>query len=144
MRLFGPLLHGQGGETGGSIGKIVVRVDTDAGIYGLGEADDFMGVRDAIAYANHYFVGRDPFEAVPIIQEFLWATLPPHPPNAPTGVRGDGIVMVPSSSPTAIPQGPVVWAASAIDTALVDVIGKALGAPAYTLLGGRFRDRIRI
>jgi galactonate dehydratase len=144
MRLWGPLLHGQGGETGGSIGKVVVRLDTDAGVFGLGEADDFMGVRDAIEYANHYFMGRDPFEAVPIIQEFLWATLPPHPPSAPTGTRGDDIVMVPSSSPTAIPQGPVVWAASAIDTALVDLIGKALGVPAYTLLGGKFRDRIRI
>jgi galactonate dehydratase len=144
MRLFGPLVHGQGGETGGSIGKVVVRVDTDSGVYGLGEADDFMGVRDAIEYAHHYFLGRDPFDAVPIIQEFLWATLPPHPPGAPSGTRGDDIVMVASSSPTAIPQGPVVWAASAIDTALVDLIGKALGVPAYTLLGGRFRDRIRI
>ena len=45
MRLRGPLVHGQGGETGGTIGKVVVRVDTDAGVYGLGEADDFMGVR---------------------------------------------------------------------------------------------------
>jgi len=144
MRLFGPLLHGQGGETGGSIGKLIVRVDTDAGIYGLGEADDYMGVPAAIEYANHYFMGRDPFEAVPIVSEFLWATLPPHPAGSPTGTRGDGIVMIPSSSPTAIPQGPVVWAASAIDTALVDLIGKALGVPAYTLLGGKFRDRIRI
>jgi L-alanine-DL-glutamate epimerase-like enolase superfamily enzyme len=144
MRLFGPLLHGQGGETGGSIGKVIVRVDTDAGIHGLGEADDFMGVRQGIAYADHYFRGRDPFEAVPIIQEFMWASLPPHPPDAPHGVRGDQIVMVPSSAPTAVPLGPVAWVASAIDTALVDLIGKALGAPAYTLLGGKFRDRIRI
>jgi galactonate dehydratase len=144
MRLFGPLLHGQGGEMGGSIGKIVVRVDTDAGIHGLGEADDFMGVRDAIAYMNHYFMGRDPFDAVPIVSELLWASLPPHPPNAPQGVRGDGIVMVPSSSPTAIPLGPVVWAASGVDIALCDLIGKALGVPAYALLGGKFRDRVRI
>ena len=55
-----------------------------------------------------------------------------------------GIIAVPSSSPTAVPAGPVVWAASAVDTALVDIIGKALGVPAYTLLGGKFRDRIRI
>ena len=144
MRLLGPLVHGQGGETGSSIGKVVVRVDTDAGIYGLGEADDFMGVRDAIAYMREYFRGRNPFDVVPIISEFLWASLPPHPPGAPTGLRGDGIVMVPSSSPTAIPQGPVVWAASAVDIALTDLIGKALGVPAYTLLGGKFRDRIRI
>src|SRR4051795_7388643 len=48
MRLWGPLLHGQGGETGGEIGKVIVQVDTDAGIHGLGEADDFMGVRQGI------------------------------------------------------------------------------------------------
>lgn len=143
MRLFGPLVHGQGGETGSSIGKVVIRVDTDAGIYGLGEADDFMGVRDAVRYLREYFWGRDPFEANALISEFLWASLPPHPPGAPTGVR-NGIVMIPSSAPTAIPFGPVVWAASGLDIALCDLIGKALGVPAHVLLGGRFRDRIRI
>jgi galactonate dehydratase len=144
MRLWGPLVHGQGGETGGEIGKVIVRIDTDAGIHGLGEADDFMGVRAGIEYAHHYFQGRDPFEAVPLIQEFMWATLPPHRPDSAHGTRGNQIMMVPSSAPTAVPGGPVPWVASAIDTALVDIIGKALGVPAYTLLGGKFRDRIRI
>lgn len=144
MRLFGPLLHGQGGETGGEIGKVIVRVDTDAGIYGLGEADDFAGVRQALEYMKHYFLGRDPLDAVPIISEVMWATLPPHPPDAPTGTRGDQIMMVPSSAPTAIPLGPVAWAASGLDIALMDLAGKALRVPAYTLLGGRFRDRARV
>ena len=39
--------------------KVIVRVDTDAGIYGLGEVDDFMGVREALAYMKQYFMGRD-------------------------------------------------------------------------------------
>jgi galactonate dehydratase len=143
LRLFGPLVHGQGGETGNEIGKVVIRVDTDAGIYGLGEADDFMGVRDAVRYLDEYFRGRDPLEANAIISEFLWASLPPHPPDAPHGTRG-GMMMVPSSAPTAIPFGPVVWAASGLDIALCDLAGKALNVPAYVLLGGRFRDRIRI
>ncbi len=142
MRLFGPLVHGQGGETG-EIGKLVIRIDTDAGIYGLGEADDFMGVRDAIRYMAEYFRGRDPFDANALIAEFMWATLPPHPPGAPSDTR-NGIRMIPSSAPTAIPFGPVTWAASGVDIALCDLIGKALGIPAATLLGGRFRDRIRI
>jgi L-alanine-DL-glutamate epimerase-like enolase superfamily enzyme len=144
MRLRGPLVHGQGGEVGSTIGKVLVRVDTDAGIYGLGEADDFMGVGEAIAYMREYFRGRDPFDANAIISEFLWASLPPHPANARHGEMAGGIIAVPSSSPTAIPFGPVTWAASAVDIALVDLIGKALGVPAYTLLGGKFRDRIRI
>lgn len=47
MRLWGPRLHGVGGKTGGKIAKVIIRVDTDAGIYGLGEVDGFMGVRQA-------------------------------------------------------------------------------------------------
>ncbi len=144
MRLFGPRIHGVGGETGGMSGKIVVRVDTDAGLYGLGEADDFMGVRQGIEYMNRYFMGRDPFEANAIVSEMLWASLPPHPSTARHGTMPGGIIAVPSSGPTAIPFGPVVWAASGVDIALCDLLGKALGVPAYQLLGGKFRDRIRI
>src|SRR5213082_2491947 len=102
LRLWGPRHHGVGGgET--KIYKVVVRVDTDAGVYGLGEADDFMGVRQGTEYAHHYFQGRDPFEAVPLIQEFMWATLPPHRPDSAHGTRGNQIMMVPSSAPTAVP-----------------------------------------
>ena len=43
MRLSGPRLHSVGGAES-TIGKWIVRVDTDA-IFGLGEADDFMGVK---------------------------------------------------------------------------------------------------
>ena len=42
MRLRGPLAHSMGGHAG-LVTKVVVRVDTDAGLYGLGEADDFLG-----------------------------------------------------------------------------------------------------
>jgi galactonate dehydratase len=33
---------------------------------------------------------------------------------------------------------------SALETALWDLVGKALGLPVYQLLGGKFRDRIRV
>ncbi len=40
--------------------------------------------------------------------------------------------------------GVAIYALSGIDVALWDVCGKALGVPIYTLLGGRFRDRIPV
>ena len=50
-----------------------------------------------------------------------------------------------------IPQiGLGVWqtpddvAVAAVETALWDIAGKALGLPVYQLLGGKFRDRIRL
>jgi muconate cycloisomerase len=33
---------------------------------------------------------------------------------------------------------------SAVDTALLDLLGRALGVPAYTLLGGAFRDSVEV
>ena len=51
MRFLGPRNHGVGGGTA-KIAWVVVRVDTDAGIYGLWECDDFMGVRLGIAYLD--------------------------------------------------------------------------------------------
>jgi galactonate dehydratase len=38
----------------------------------------------------------------------------------------------------------VVWAASGVEMALCDLAGKALGTPVYNLLGGKFRDRVRV
>jgi galactonate dehydratase len=41
--------------------------------------------------------------------------------------------------------GPVIYGAmSAIDEALLDIKGKALGVPVYELLGGKTRDKIRV
>ena len=106
MRLLGPLVHGEGGETGGKIGKVIVRVDTDAGIYGLGEADDFMGVREGIAYMHDYFMGRDPFEANRDHLGDAVGLAAAASADGPSRARWpDGIVAVPSSSPTAIPPG---------------------------------------
>ncbi|MDA1190758.1 MAG: mandelate racemase/muconate lactonizing enzyme family protein [Candidatus Poribacteria bacterium] len=40
--------------------------------------------------------------------------------------------------------GNVVTALSGIDIALLDLVGKALGVPVYQLLGGKFRDSVRL
>src|SRR5690606_34883925 len=41
-------------------------------------------------------------------------------------------------------SGMFVAVLSAVETALWDLAGKALGVPVYQLLGGKFRDKIRV
>ena len=144
MRLYGPRIHGVGGGMA-TIAKVVVRVDTDAGLYGLGEVDDFMGVRQGIAYMSEYFYGRDPFTINAIVSEMLYGTQAPNPAGVRRGPMGsNNIIAVSMCSPTATPWGPVVWAASGVEIALCDLKGKALKTPAYNLLGGKFRDQARV
>ncbi|MBL7700353.1 MAG: mandelate racemase/muconate lactonizing enzyme family protein [Chitinophagaceae bacterium] len=143
LRLWGPRNHGVGGgET--RIAKVIVRVDTDSGVYGLGEADDFMGVRQGIAYMREYFRGRDPFTVNAIISEMMYGTLAPHHAEIKTGVMPGDIIANNMSSPTSTSWGPVIWAASGVDIALCDLIGKILKTPAYNLLGGKYRDHARV
>ncbi len=144
MRLWGPRNHGVGGGES-KIAKVIVRVDTDAGIYGLGEADDFMGVRQGIAYMREYFRGRDAFAANAIISEMLYGTQAPNPAESRRGLMGpNNIIAINMCSPTATVWGPVLWAASGVEIALCDLIGKALKTPVYNLLGGRFRPGARV
>jgi galactonate dehydratase len=143
MRLWGPRNHGVGGGTS-SIAKVVVRVDTDAGLYGLGEVDDFMGVRQGIAYMREYFLGRDPFTINAIVSEMLYGTQAPNPPGTRRGPMAGNIIPISMCSPTATPWGPAVWAASGVEIALCDLVGKALQTPAYNLLGGKFRPAARV
>jgi L-alanine-DL-glutamate epimerase-like enolase superfamily enzyme len=144
MKLWGPRNHGVGGGEA-KIAKVVVRVDTDAGIYGLGEVDNFMGVAQGIAYMDEYFRGRDPFAANAVVSEMLFGTQAPNPAGVPRGPMGpQNIIACSMCSPTATPWGPVLWAASGVDIALCDLIGKALKTPAYNLLGGKFRDQPRV
>ena len=145
LRLVGPREHSMGG-TSGTIGKVIVRVDTDSGLYGLGEADNFLGVGDAIDYLRVLLVGQDPLRVRPFVSEAIFGTLAPHSDaqraiEAPAPLGGSLCL---TCSPTATPSGPIVWGTSAVEMALCDVVGKALDTPVYNLLGGRFRDSARI
>lgn len=143
MRLWGPRAHSLGGSKA-MIGKCFLRVDTDTELYGIGEVDDFFGVGQAVAYIGAYLEGRDPFDVKPIVSELFYGTLPPHHDGAKSGVLATGQNAIPSMAPTAVATGPIVWAASGVEMALCDLVGKALGAPIYNLLGGRFRREIPI
>ena len=100
-----------------------VRVETDEGISGVGEATTEYHERAVAAMVEEHFApllcGQDPTRVQSAWQQmqrgFWW--------------RG-GVV---ASS-----------AASGIEQALWDITGKAYGQPVYKLLGGAVRDRVRV
>lgn len=105
----------------GTISWLWVRIYTDTGLVGLGET--YPAAEAGAAVVRHQLapilLGRDPLEI-----EKLWADM-----FLAVGYHGWA--------------GAELRAISAVDIALWDLMGKALGQPVYQLLGGRFRERIR-
>ena len=107
---------------GGLQNWVLVELVTDAGIVGVGEASIAWldrSVAEALQWLGRYVVAQDPFDI-----ERLWQTM-----YRETYYRRG-----------AIPQAAI----GGIDMALWDIVGKALGVPAYKLLGGACRERIRL
>ncbi len=105
---------------GGSRNFLFVVVDTDEGIYGVGEAGltgRELAVMGAVDHFRPMLLGQDPSRI-----EHIWQLL----------FRGG---FFPA-------QRVLTSAMSAIDIALWDIRGKALGVPIYDLLGGRVRDKV--
>ena len=105
---------------GGSRNFLFVTVDTDEGIYGVGETGITgreLAVIGAIEHFKSILVGMDPMRT-----EFISQLL----------YRG-GFFPAQRILATAI---------AAIDIALWDIKGKALGVPVYDLLGGLVRDKV--
>src|ERR671910_1176863 len=107
---------------GGERNYLFVVVDTDEDLYGVGEAGltgRELAVTGTIEHFEPLLLGENPFRT-----EHLWQLL----------FRGGFF-----------PARHAVSAAiSAVDIALWDIKGKALGVPIYELLGGLSRDRIRL
>jgi len=137
LTLTGPRVHSVGGSAG-TISKVIVRIDTDAGIYGLGEAENFMGVREALQLLRNCLIGRSPLTVRPFFSEMIYGTLPPYPAGgAAPGHPG-------YCSPTATTSGPIIWGLSGVEMALCDLAGKILRTPTYNLFGGTYREKVRI
>ncbi|MDJ0389711.1 mandelate racemase/muconate lactonizing enzyme family protein [Roseomonas sp. E05] len=105
---------------------LILRLWTDEGICGLGEAALAYGIGATGAAATleemlrRIVLGRDARQI-----EAIWSDLYDHTFWAKGG-------------------GPILYAAiSAIETALWDIKGRALGVPVYELLGGRCRQEVR-
>jgi L-alanine-DL-glutamate epimerase-like enolase superfamily enzyme len=105
---------------GGFRNFLFVVVDTDEGIYGVGEAGITgreLAVMGAIEHFKPLLIGQNPFHT-----EHIWQML----------FRGGFF-----------PAQRILTAAiSAIDIALWDIKGKALNLPIYELLGGKVRDKV--
>jgi galactonate dehydratase len=101
----------------------LVKVETDAGIHGWGEATNWPGsplIEAACQHVGQFILGHDARRI-----DFLWTKI-----YRDMNWLGQA--------------GPLLSAISAIDIALWDIKGKALGAPVYELLGGAYRKRIQL
>ncbi|HAA49857.1 MAG TPA: galactonate dehydratase [Planctomycetaceae bacterium] len=101
---------------------VYVKVETDEGLYGIGEAGmkrRGRAIAEVVYSLAPDLVGADPFRI-----EHLWQVM----------FRGGFF-----------PGGGIQTSAvSAVDIALWDIKGKALGVPVYELLGGPTRSRVRV
>ncbi len=100
----------------GNVGRTpIIRIDTNQGIYGLGEVRDGADERYALMLKSR-ILGLNPCNVemlFKIIRQFGYH-----------GRQGGGVC--------------------AVEMALWDLCGKAYGVPAWQLLGGRYRDKIRL
>lgn len=102
--------------------QVHVRVYTDQGIVGQGEATDAVqGGVPLIRFFERVLVGQDPLNVEAAFER----------------IRTLGIF-------AGAQAGQYIAALSGIEIALWDIAGKALGLPVYQLLGGRVRDRVRV
>ncbi|HNP71538.1 MAG TPA: mandelate racemase/muconate lactonizing enzyme family protein [Kouleothrix sp.] len=104
----------------GNRNQLVVKVETSEGIYGLGESGlsgRELAVIGALKHFREFLIGKDPLQRGRIWQELYRSQY----------FEGGRVLLA---------------AQSAIDIALHDIAGKALGVPVYQLLGGKHRDSI--
>jgi L-alanine-DL-glutamate epimerase-like enolase superfamily enzyme len=113
----------QGGRT-----YTLVKIEADSGVYGIAEAygSPGLGVKEQILGLREWLIGKDPLEI-----DVLYTKLGERSPNL-SGTRTDGSAHN------------LMRAASGIEMVLWDLAGKALGQPTAVLLGGRFREKVRV
>lgn len=96
-------------------GTAIIRIDTNQGIYGLGEVRDAADVRYAL-FLKSRILGKNPCNVEMIFKSIKQFGGP---------ARQAGGVC-------------------AVEMALWDICGKAYDIPAWQLLGGRYRDKVRL
>lgn len=99
---------------------LFIKIHTDENVYGIGEVGAWGFLDGCVGVLNNftkYLIGKNPFEI-----EHHWNYM-----YRSMYFRGSVIMS----------------AIAAIDIALWDIKGKALGVPIYELLGGKTRDKVR-
>ena len=100
---------------------ILVRVYTDAGVVGTGESYWGGGDTAIIDRMKPFLVGENPLDIDRLYEHLVQK------------MSGEGSV-----------SGKVISAISGIEIALHDAAGKLLDVPAYQLVGGKYRDEVRV
>ena len=97
----------------------LVRVDTDAGVHGFAEAygSPGIGIKEAVHELKQFFVGKDPLQIDRLYTGYRYTDGSAHAQQR---------------------------AMSGIEMALWDLAGKLLDVPTHALLGGKFRDKVRL
>jgi L-alanine-DL-glutamate epimerase-like enolase superfamily enzyme len=99
----------------GNLPYPIIKLETNQGVYGLGEVRDGGHVENALQFKS-MLLGQNPCDVDMIFRRIKrygsW------------GRQGGGV--------------------SGIEIALWDLIGKVYGVPCYQFLGGRYRERVRI
>ncbi len=96
-------------------GTAIIKIETNQGIYGLGEVRDAADVRYAL-FLKSRILGQNPCNVEQIFK----------------AIKQFG------------GQGRQAGGVCAVETALWDICGKAYNVPCWQLLGGRYRDMIRL
>ncbi len=100
---------------------ILVRIYTDAGVVGTGEAYWGGGDTAIIERMKPFVVGENPLDIDRLYEHLVQK------------MSGEGSI-----------SGKTISAISGIEIALHDVAGKLLDVPAYQLVGGKYRDEVRV
>ena len=106
----------------------LIGITADSGHHGIAEAygSPGVGIKEQVLSLKPWLVGKDPLEI-----DALYAHMGEGTPSL-SGTRTDGSAHN------------LMRAVSAVEMALWDLAGKILEVPVSTLLGGRFRDRVRV
>jgi len=106
----------------------LVKITSDAGLYGIAEGygTPGVGVKEQVLSLKPWLLGKDPLEIDKLYTQMGEGT------RDLSGTRTDGSAHN------------LMRAVSGIEMALWDLAGKLLDVPTSTLLGGRFRDTVRV
>jgi L-alanine-DL-glutamate epimerase-like enolase superfamily enzyme len=103
----------------GNFDWIIVKVYTDKGVHGLGEIYAGTSGGRMLDLLRPFIIGEDPLD----VDRLYWRMY-----SAFQRELGASLLA----------------AISGVETALWDIAGKELGVPVYRLLGGKYRDKVRV
>jgi L-alanine-DL-glutamate epimerase-like enolase superfamily enzyme len=99
----------------------LVKIETDSGLFGIGEAFARQGIMEHIGGMKPLLVGQDP-----LLVETHWSR------------------MMESGSGIGSAAGSLTSAIAGVESALWDLAGRILNVPIYVLLGGKYRDKLMV